>query len=396
MSAHLTLDGFRGVGVAWSIMMLRSDMDKPKRKTNKNVAIDFTKIDFGEVDWFDEDRGFGFVKSYLKLYDTRDDIDDFGSSARIKTVFFHASKVKVYYKKNGVDLEEVTEADVKENILKGAFWYEYEETPKGLSVKRIFTQYELRKYKTKIADSVGSEKIIAAYKELTRDYSYKSIDLIGLVFESNVVNHIKDIENKYNRERELERKNYEAEREKDKVEKLERYFKARPELMKEYLNNFEIYILLNEHSGDFELCNDKIEYILKEDAVFAHYYRVRFKGESFDWKFDTSKVKIENKLLKEKEAEFDALVKEMRPLGFTQSAQVSEYIVKNKLCMKYKHLSGYLAMENDGSQYVFVGGIEDKYYARLCCALGLGNRESGARVIGFTSFADAATKGKYP
>lgn len=371
-------------------------MDKPKRKTNKNVAIDFTKIDFGEVDWFDEDRGFGFVKSYLKLYDTRDDIDDFGSSARIKTVFFHASKVKVYYKKNGVDLEEVTEADVKENILKGAFWYEYEETPKGLSVKRIFTQYELRKYKTKIADSVGSEKIIAAYKELTRDYSYKSIDLIGLVFESNVVNHIKDIENKYNRERELERKNYEAEREKDKVEKLERYFKARPELMKEYLNNFEIYILLNKHSGDFELCNDKIEYILKEDAVFAHYYRVRFKGESFDWKFDTSKVKIENKLLKEKEAEFDALVKEMRPLGFTQSAQVSEYIVKNKLCMKYKHLSGYLAMENDGSQYVFVGGIEDKYYARLCCALGLGNRESGARVIGFTSFADAATKGKYP
>lgn len=371
-------------------------MDKPKRKTNKNVAIDFTKIDFGEVDSFNEDRGFGFVKSYLKLYDTRDDIDDFGFSARIKTVFFHASKVKVYYKKNGVDLEEVTEADVKENILKGAFWYEYEETPKGLSVKRIFTQYELRKYKTKIADSVGSEKIIAAYKKLTRHYSYKSIDLIGLVFEANVVNHIKDIENIYNRERELERKNYEAEREKDKVEELERYFKARPELMKEYLNNFEIYILLNEHSGDFELCNDKIEYILKEDAVFAHYYRVRFKGESFDWKFDTSKVKIENKLLKEKEAEFDALVKEMRPLGFTQSAQVSEYIVKNKLCMKYKHLSGYLDMEHDGSQYVFVGGIEDKYYARLCCALGLGNKESGARVIGFTSFADAAAKGKYP
>lgn len=371
-------------------------MDKPKRKTNKNVAIDFTKIDFGEVNSFNEDRGFGFVKSYLKLYDTRNDINGFGESTPIKTIFFHASKIKAYYKKNGVDLEEVTEADVKENILKGAFWYEYEETPKGLSVKRIFTQYELRKYKTKIADSVGSEKIIAAYKELTRNYSYKDIDLIGLVFESNVVKCLRDIKDKYNHKCELEQKIYEAESEKNRLEELDDYFKAHPELMKDYLKSVDIYILLNEDSGDFELYNDRIEYILKEGTSFAPYFRVRFKGEASDLKLDISKVKIEDKLLKEKEAEFNALVKEMRPLGFTQSAQVSEYIVKNKLCMKYKHLSGYLAMEHDGSQYVFVGGIEDKYYARLCCALGLGNKESGARVIGFTSFADAAAKGKYP
>lgn len=371
-------------------------MDMPKRKADKKVAIDFTKVDFGEVDSFNEDRGFGFVKSHLKFYDTRDDINGFGNSTRIKTIYFHASKVKTFYKKNGVYLETVNKTDVLESILQGAFWYEYEETPKGHSVKRIFTQYELRKHKNKIADFISSEKIIASCKELTRYYNNRSIELIGLVFESNIVKCLRDIKDGYDRECEFEQKIYEAEKEKNRIEELEDHFKAHPEFMKNYLQKYDVYILLNDNSGDFELCNDKIEYILKEDAVFAHYYRVRFKGESFDWKFDTSKVRIENKLLKEKEAEFDALVKEMRPLGFTQSAQVSEYIVKNKLCMKYKHLSGYLAMENDGSQYVFVGGIEDKYYARLCCALGLGNRESGARVIGFTSFADAATKGKYP
>lgn len=91
---------------------------------------------------------------------------------------------------------------------------------------------------------------------------------------------------------------------------------------------------------------------------------------------------------KAEEAEFDALVAEIRPLGFSHSSQVSRYIVQNSLGHKYKKISGYLTMESGEEKWEFKGGFPPKIYARLCDALDLDNYHSSARATQFESFEE--------
>ena len=95
------------------------------------------------------------------------------------------------------------------------------------------------------------------------------------------------------------------------------------------------------------------------------------------------------------EKEFEQLVSEMAPLGFTESAQVSAYIVRNKLGYKYKNISGILEMELNGNTWNFKGGFPPRIYARLCQELGLGNRETQAKPGKFESFKELADKHRY-
>jgi len=88
------------------------------------------------------------------------------------------------------------------------------------------------------------------------------------------------------------------------------------------------------------------------------------------------------------ENEFSQLVAEMAPLGLTHSTQVSSYIVKNKLGLKYKNISGIVKMKQEGTEWNFKGGFPPNIYARLCEALDLQNNGTSARVVGFTSFKD--------
>lgn len=92
------------------------------------------------------------------------------------------------------------------------------------------------------------------------------------------------------------------------------------------------------------------------------------------------------------EKEFEQLVSEMATLGFTKSAQVSEYIIKNKLCCKYMNISGNLEMELNGNTWIFKGGFPPKIYAKLCQRLGLGNRETQAKPGKFESFKELSDK----
>ena len=85
-------------------------------------------------------------------------------------------------------------------------------------------------------------------------------------------------------------------------------------------------------------------------------------------------------------AEFEALVAEIASNRFTESSQVSNYIVRNQLGYKYKKISGYLTMELNGRQWDFKGGFPPKIYARLCAALGLGNQGSRAKVVHVETF----------
>lgn len=88
------------------------------------------------------------------------------------------------------------------------------------------------------------------------------------------------------------------------------------------------------------------------------------------------------------EKEFEQLVAEIRPLGFTESKNVSRYIMNNRLGDKYKHISGVIKMEQDGNTWDFKGGFPTRIFARLCSELDLNNQNSRARVVGFTPFKD--------
>jgi hypothetical protein len=93
-----------------------------------------------------------------------------------------------------------------------------------------------------------------------------------------------------------------------------------------------------------------------------------------------------------KEEEFELLVAEMQSKGFTQSAQVSNYIVMNRLGDKYQNISGVLEMTKGGPTWNFNGGFPPRIYAKLCDRLNLGNRGTDAKVVGFTSYKDIKNK----
>lgn len=87
------------------------------------------------------------------------------------------------------------------------------------------------------------------------------------------------------------------------------------------------------------------------------------------------------------ETEFQNLVNEMRPLGFVESSEVSKYIINNHLCDRYPHISGCAQMSSGYCSWRFNGAIAPRYYARLCSALNLSDKRSGARVQRFSSYA---------
>ena len=106
---------------------------------------------------------------------------------------------------------------------------------------------------------------------------------------------------------------------------------------------------------------------------------------------EAAKLKLaEQRAAKEniEEEEFRQLVEEMSPHGFTHSSQVSDYIRRNKLRRKYKHISGILEMELDGNIWDFKGGFPPKIFAKLCDKLGLKSQGSKATPGKFTSYKD--------
>ncbi len=88
------------------------------------------------------------------------------------------------------------------------------------------------------------------------------------------------------------------------------------------------------------------------------------------------------------EEEFQRLVREVAPLGFTQSAEVSNYIVQNQLGHRYPHIAGIGEMVRGGDCWEFNGAISKRHYARLCAVLQLSDRRSGAVLADFTPYAD--------
>jgi cold shock CspA family protein len=92
------------------------------------------------------------------------------------------------------------------------------------------------------------------------------------------------------------------------------------------------------------------------------------------------------------EKEFSELVEETRELGFEYSSDLSAYIRRCRLGLKYQHISGHLEMKMDGESWTFDGGFPPNIYARLCRELDLKNYGSSAKPSNFTSYKDLKKK----
>ncbi|PSV86351.1 hypothetical protein [Photobacterium leiognathi] len=101
----------------------------------------------------------------------------------------------------------------------------------------------------------------------------------------------------------------------------------------------------------------------------------------------TSKTQSMYGLSSDETMEFEELLREMRPMNFVSSKQLSNYIVKHKLGNKYPNISGIARMSNGEREWNFEGGFPPEIYKIICQELDLCNQGTRSRVVGFSSFA---------
>ncbi len=273
-------------------------------------------IDFGKVERYIEDRGFGFVShTFAKIPH--------------KEVFFHIKVIK----RTHSDLAQVL--DRTAIIEKVYFWYEYKTSPKGQEVLAILDLKQIRqKYADHIADFI--ETIKTSWMDVGKPLSESLIKATSDLLMPDEVNQLTT-----NREMlEVEQRIHQEELQKAEVARLQAIAEQRA---------------------------------AQERAEAARNQAIAERR--------ASQERVE-------EEEFRQLVAEILALRFTQSKQVSAYIVRNRLGHKYKHISGILQMELGGNVWNFNGGFPPNIYARLCDALGLGNQGSRAVPLAFTPYKD--------
>jgi cold shock CspA family protein len=242
-------------------------------------------------------------------------------------LFFHIKSIK----KSDFKLAQKIEADeIKPSIY---FWYETEISKKGEQVISVLSSDKITKDYANILPGF-TEKVIFLWKDVGANLPEWLVqitsDLVG-------VERVKQL--------------------RDERDKLELQIKKENE------------IKLKQEKERQELDNAKREALKKE----------RLAQQELQRETERHQVEIENK-------EFQQLIAEMKPLAFTHSSQVSSYIMRNKLGLKYKHISGVVTMEKDGNTWDFKGGFPPNIYAQICSALDLANNGSYARVVGFNSF----------
>lgn len=88
------------------------------------------------------------------------------------------------------------------------------------------------------------------------------------------------------------------------------------------------------------------------------------------------------------ESQLEELVAFFKPMRFSKSSQLSNYIAENKLGYKYPDLSGYLELTNGDDTWELEGAIHPEYYAEVCYRLGLDNKNSRSRPSVFKSYRE--------
>lgn len=91
-------------------------------------------------------------------------------------------------------------------------------------------------------------------------------------------------------------------------------------------------------------------------------------------------------LTKVKDEELRKLLEEVRPLNFTSSARLSDYIVKHQLGRKYPNISGTVKMKREDEEWGFEGGFSAEIYKKICDDLNLSSRGTKTTVVGFEPY----------
>ncbi|MBK8848919.1 MAG: cold shock domain-containing protein [Saprospiraceae bacterium] len=293
---------------------------------------------FGIVKNYLPEKGFGFLTHPIGL---GPDFD----------VFFHISNVKKH--------KEITAENLSnyESSYKICFWYISEKTYKGEQLKKILSPSEVFNLQQEnSADFVNKIGII--WKNIEKPVPFWLSEVtIGLLGTDG------NEELKSEREILIRKKHVEQEKNHEAQERLRK---------------------IEEEKAKLELEKREEERRNYEKKIAEE--RIKFEEER---KLQKEK---EEQLQKTKEEEFELLVAEMKSKGFTQSAEVSNYIVRCRLGDKYQNISGILEMTNGGETWDFNGGFPPRIYAMLCERLHLGNKGTDAKVVGFTSFKDLKNK----
>lgn len=256
------------------------------------------KIDFGKVERYIEDRGFGFVSHTF-----------IGAPSR--EVFFHIKSVK----RTHPELAQALNSHNSHEPL--YFWYEFEVSEKGQQVVAILDPTKMGK------------------------------------------NH-PDNASKF-------------------IEAIEKSWLNAEISLPETIRKATLDLLPLDEARQLEARRDILEGEKKKE------YEELRRAETTRLQAIADQMRANEKA---EEEEFRQLVAELLVLGFTQSKQVSAYIVRQKLGYKYQHISGVLQMGMGGDVWNFNGGFPPRIYARLCSELGLGNQGSGAKPLSFTAYKD--------
>jgi len=242
-------------------------------------------------------------------------------------LFFHIKIIK----KSDFKLAKIIETDeVKSSMY---FWYETEVSKKGEQVSSVLSPDQIQQDYANTLPNI-TEKVICLWKNVGSNLPEW---LVQITSDLMGVDRVKELI--------------------DERDKLEIQLKK------------ENKIKLKQEKEQREIADAKLEILKKE----------RFAQQELLRETERLQDEIESN-------EFQQLIAEMTQLGFTHSSQVSSYIMRNKLGLKYKHISGVVTMEKDGNTWDFKGGFPPKIYAQICSALDLDNNGSYAKVVSFNSF----------
>ncbi len=295
-------------------------------------------VSFGLVNMYNIDKGFGFLTNPISLGPNRD-------------VFFHISKVNSSRPDIASRLLEYEKGD---NIY---FWYTTKITIKGAQLEKILTPLDAQQYVKNYGIDI-KDNLESIWKNIDASTPPWLMDAtIGFIGAAEC-------------DKLLIERTYLIQKRKEKEEEEVR----------------EIKRLL-----EIEKLNKKTEQENREKE------RIRIEEKyAIEKMLAEEESKRKQEIKKEQQinesSEFELLVKEIEALGFTKSTEVSKYIVKKKLGIKYQHISGYLEMSNKGRTWEFKGGFPTHIYRRLCERLNLENNNSNSTVIGFKSFAELNIK----
>jgi hypothetical protein len=348
---------------------------------------------FGIVNEYSTEKGYGFLTHPIYL-------------GPEKKVFFHISNVK---RSNAEFAKRLSNYKEKDEI---AFWYTTESTNKGEKLQWIINSIDANKhYNNHLPNAY--EKIEALWTNTETTFPFWFDEATIGLFGVNLTEQLKRLKSELNQktkdewESKLKEVDFikiiwdeklEIENQKNIVQRELDELRMRIKKHKErFLKNLqekkeeeELRTKMKEKAEENKKIADEI---IRTENIKANEEQ-RNKAQIEDILLSNKGTQKENKNYQEinikfndiERNEFELLVAEVQSKGFMKSAEVSNYIVRNRLGEKYQNISGILEMKNSHSSWEFNGGFPPIIYKMLCNRLNLGNNETDSKVVGFKSY----------